>query len=89
MEGDEDEVVEEEVDSLGPATHSSMATPVQFRKEEGAKAVHLPPARFLLPCHHQVKVEVDHLTNGQTKRISVLQYISGYNMSERLTHTCV
>lgn len=63
VQGDEDDFVEEEVDSLGPAAHCSVATAVQLRKEEGAEAVHLPPACFLLrPSHHQVKVEINHLT---------------------------
>lgn len=66
VQGEEDHVEEEQVDSLGPAAHRSVAAPVQLREEEGAKAVYLPPARSLLrPCHHQVKVEIDHLTDGQ------------------------
>lgn len=82
VQGDEDDFVEEEVDSLGPAAHGSVAAPVQLRKEEGAEAVHLPPACFLLrPCHHQVKVEIDHLTDRQRERINVLLYNSN-NKSE-------
>lgn len=69
VQGDEDDVVEEEVDGLGPAAHRGVATPVQLREEEGAEAVHLHPARFVLrPRHHQVKVEIDHLTDGRTER---------------------
>lgn len=80
MQGDEDDVVEEEIDSLGPAAHSSVTAAMQLREEEGAEAVHLPPAHFLLcPCHHQVKVEIDHLADRQIERINVLLYNSNSN----------
>lgn len=69
VQGNEDDVIQEEVDSLGPAAHGGVAAPVELREEEGAEAVHLSPARFLLrPRHHQVKVEIDHLTDGKKRK---------------------
>jgi len=68
VQRDQDEVVEEKVDSLGPALHSwvSSSRPAapasQLREEEGAKRVDFQPCCFTgTSLHDQGQVEVNHL----------------------------
>lgn len=68
MQRDENKVIEEEINSLGPALHSSVASSLstaaapQFGIEEGAKRVDLQCCCFVrTPLHDKGQVEVYHL----------------------------
>lgn len=68
VQGNQDEVVEEEVNGFGPALYRSVSphldstSATQLGEEEGAEGVNLQFCRLAgTPLHHQGEVEVDHL----------------------------
>ena len=80
MQRDQDEVVEEEIDGLGPALHSGVSpswpassTP-QLGEEEGAERVDFYSCAFArTPLHDQGQVEIHYLGRGSKR--STIQHI--------------
>lgn len=68
MQGDQDDVVREDVDGFGPALHRTVSSSPQLGEEEGVEGEDFQPCCFTgAPLHDQVEVEVYHLQWKQTQ----------------------